>query len=50
MTGTKPNGSTVVGNKELYIIPSAAHCDLYDEKAGVIPYEKIEQFFNDNLK
>ena len=50
MTGTKPNGTTTVGNKELYIVPGAAHCDLYDDKAGVIPYEKIEQFFNHNLK
>lgn len=50
MTGKKPNGTTAVGNKELYIIPGAAHCDLYDEKAGVIPYEKIETFFKENLK
>lgn len=50
MTGTKPDGTTTVGNKKLYIIPGAAHCDLYDDKAGVIPYEKIEQFFNENLK
>ena len=37
-------------NKELLIIPSASHTDLYDNKAGVIPYDKMKQFFNDNLK
>lgn len=36
-------------NKELLIIPSASHTDLYDNKAGVIPYNKMEQFFNKNL-
>ena len=37
------------GNKELLIIPGASHVDLYDDVAGVIPYDKIEQFFNTNL-
>lgn len=37
-------------NKELLIIPRASHVDLYDNKAGVIPYDKIESFFNGNLK
>lgn len=37
-------------NKELLIIPSASHVDLYDNQAGVIPYDKMEKFFNDNLK
>lgn len=37
-------------NKELLIIPGASHVDLYDNKAGVIPYDKIELFFNENLK
>ena len=32
-------------NKELLIIPGASHVDLYDNIAGVIPYDKIEQFF-----
>lgn len=52
MTGKKPESgkTTVVGNKELYIIPNAAHCDLYDERAGVIPYDKLEAFFRKNLK
>ena len=38
------------GNKELYIIPGAVHTDLYDDRAGVIPYDKIEVFFKENLK
>ena len=37
-------------NKELLIIPGAVHTDLYDDKAGVIPYDKIESFFKENLK
>ena len=37
-------------NKELLIIPGAVHTDLYDDKAGVIPYDKIETFFKENLK
>lgn len=37
-------------NKELLIIPGASHVDLYDDEAGVIPYDKIELFFRDNLK
>lgn len=36
-------------NKELLIIPGASHVDLYDDVAGVIPYDKIEQFFKTNL-
>ena len=38
-------------NKELLIIPEATHCDLYDGgKKKVIPFDKMEQFFNENLK
>ena len=37
-------------NKELLIIPGAVHTDLYDDVAGVIPYDKIESFFKTNLK
>ena len=37
-------------NKELMIIDGASHVDLYDNKAGVIPYEKMADFFNENLK
>lgn len=36
--------------KELYIVPNAVHTDLYDNKAGVIPYDKLESFFKENLK
>ena len=38
------------GNKELLIIPGASHVDLYDDVAGVIPYDRIEDFFKGNLK
>lgn len=52
MTGTKPEPgkTTIVGNKELYIIPNAVHYDLYDDRAGVIPYDKLVAFFKKNLK
>ena len=43
-------GSYKEGNKELLIIPGASHVDLYDDKAGVIPYDKLEAFFKENLK
>ena len=35
-------------NKELMIIPDAVHTDLYD-KLDIIPFDKIEEFFNENL-
>lgn len=35
--------------KELMIIPNAVHVDLYD-KVNVIPFDKLEQFFKENLK
>ena len=44
------NWSKTVGNKELYIIPGAVHTDLYDDRAGLIPYDKMEAFFRENLK
>ena len=51
MTGKHVEGqSAVVGNKELMIIPDAVHTDLYDDKNGKIPYDKIEEFFKANLK
>ena len=37
-------------NKELMIIPGASHVDLYDNQAGVIPYDKIEKFFHQYLR
>lgn len=36
-------------NKELLIIPGANHVDLYDNLA-VIPFEKLNSFFRENLK
>ena len=51
MTGKHVEGvSAKEGNKELYIIPGASHVDLYDDVAGVIPYDKMETFFKENLK
>lgn len=35
--------------KELYIVPNAGHVDLYD-KTDVIPFDKLEAFFAENLK
>lgn len=35
-------------NKELMIIPNAVHTDLYD-KTDVIPFDKIEKFFKENM-
>ena len=34
--------------KELYIVPSARHIDLYD-RTEMIPFDKLELFFTDNL-
>lgn len=51
MTGVKVVGESVkAGNKELLIIPGASHVDLYDDVAGVIPYDYIASFFRENLK
>ncbi len=36
-------------NKELLIVPNANHTDLYDNM-DKIPFDKIEDFFNKNLK
>ncbi|MED4402562.1 alpha/beta hydrolase [Metabacillus fastidiosus] len=35
--------------KELYIVPNAGHVDLYD-KTDLIPFDKLESFFTENLK
>ena len=35
-------------NKELMIIPDAVHTDLYD-KTDIIPFDKMEKFFKENL-
>lgn len=60
MTGKKPavpseleagnNWSLIDGNKELLILPSAVHTDLYDDKNNRIPYDKMEVFFRENMK
>ena len=51
MTGKNPDGkSMTIGNKELMIIPDAVHTDLYDDKNGKIPYDKLEAFFRENMK
>ena len=41
--------SSWAGNKELVILPGAVHTDLYDRK-DIIPFDKIQQFFETNLK
>jgi len=41
--------SKYTDNKELMIIPDAVHTDLYD-KVDIIPFDKIEDFFKENLK
>ena len=51
MTGKDCNGESMKeGNKEILIIPGAVHTDLYDDKNGKIPYDKMEAFFKENLK
>ena len=60
MTGKKPeipanlgegnNKSIVEGNKEFYIVAGAVHTDLYDDKNGKIPYDKMEEFFKAAFK
>lgn len=36
-------------NKQLVIIPGASHVDLYD-RVDIIPFDRIEKFFRDNLR
>ncbi len=43
------NGNPDPGNKELMMIPNAVHTDLYD-RTDIIPFDKLEKFFGDNLK
>lgn len=35
--------------KELVVVPGATHCDLYDQM-DKIPFDKFEEFFEQNLK
>jgi fermentation-respiration switch protein FrsA (DUF1100 family) len=45
------NDNPYTDNKELMIIPDAVHTDLYDGgEKNVIPFDKIERFFMENLK
>ena len=37
------------GPHELYIVPNAGHVDLYD-RVNLIPFDKLENFFRENLK
>ncbi len=37
-------------NKELLIIPDAVHTDLYDGGKNAIPFDKLAEFFQKNLK
>ena len=41
--------SKYAANKELMIIPGAVHTDLYD-RTDIIPFDKMERFFRENLK
>ena len=41
--------SKYAGNNELIIIPGAVHTDLYDQ-TDIIPFDKLERFFKENLK
>ncbi|MGN0867613.1 MAG: alpha/beta hydrolase [Oligosphaeraceae bacterium] len=55
MTGEKPafppgGFSCRSGNKELLLVPGAVHCDLYDERAGAIPFDRIADFLRQNLE
>lgn len=36
-------------NKELCIVPGASHTDLYD-RTDIIPFDRLEDFFNSNLR
>ena len=51
MTGLSVKGeSAKAGNKELLIIPGASHVDLYDDVAGVIPHDRIADFFRESME
>ena len=47
-SGNAPLGSTIEGNKELFIVEGASHVDLYDNR-NKIPFDKIENFIRDSL-
>ena len=38
-------------NKQLYIVPGATHCDLYDGgEKNCIPFDQLAAFFNNNMR
>lgn len=41
--------SKYTGNKEFLVIPGAVHTDLYDN-LEVIPFDKMQKFFEENMK
>ena len=41
--------SKYAGNKEFLVIPGAVHTDLYDN-LDVIPFDKMQKFFEENMK
>ena len=41
--------SRYADNKELMVIPGAVHTDLYDQ-TDIIPFDKLQAFFEENLK
>lgn len=43
------DGSKYQDNKELLLVPGASHTDLYDQ-TDIIPFDRLEEFFNKNLK
>ncbi len=43
------NAHITHGNKQLIIIPGASHVDLYDDMAGKIPYDTIQEFFTQSM-
>ncbi len=43
--------SKYADNKEFLVIEGASHTDLYDGgNYNAIPFEKLQRFFEDNLK
>ena len=45
------DGNPVPENKAFLAIPGAVHTDLYDGGGkNVIPFDKLEDFFRENLK
>ena len=43
------DGNKYQDNKALLLVPGASHTDLYDQ-TDIIPFDRLEEFFNKNLK